>query len=293
MLCGKCGSHIAEGSICCPVCGTQVLSVGFSKAADLTVQQGLPGASTPRSHPPAAPSVRPAEVPFGQIRAQRPAAEFCAACGTGLEPGSRFCLACGQSVGQEAQPKREAPKPPKKKRKASRIILLSLALLLVAVAVGLVLYLMLGAKTPEAVAKEYLQAVLEGDAQSVLQFLPAEAVEELVEAEGYEDEAELCHQKAKDMAQMLDQFDPVWGPGWTYEIRSAEVRSWVAEETDRICEQYELSYGYEIQDAVIVYVDVQFKGQLRSETKTEKICLIQMDGKWYLDHLAHPDLFHC
>ena len=101
-------------------------------------------------------------------------------------------------------------------------VLIGLALLLVAAAVVLILYLVLGAQTPESMAENYLEAVLSSDAKTVVAMLPDGVSEDVLEAAGYEDREAFCTRKSEDMKEMLSLFNPIWGPGWTYEIKSSE-----------------------------------------------------------------------
>lgn len=284
MFCGKCGSHIADGSSCCPGCGRRIAASGFTRPMDLDAPVQT------HNNPPAAPAPRTAAVPVTPGKTG-----FCGHCGSPLQAGCDACVACGRPVrsSQKPTPSGKSVKPEKKKSKAPVVILLTFALLLIASAVALILYLVMGGETPETVAEQYINAIMKADATAVVNMLPDSVRQDVLEAADYDEDeqADFCAEKADDMKQTLSDLNMVWGPGWTYEIQDVEAYDWDESGLAALCELYSRSYDLEVEDAVAVEVDIYFRGQLGNETRTERVCLVQMNDQWYLDYLTDPDLF--
>ena len=101
--------------------------------------------------------------------------KFCEFCGAPMEDNVNFCGSCGKKQTEEAV---EAAATPKK---AGGFDPKNVPVIGAAVVVVLVLFLLFGGRGPEKTAKQFMKAVVRGNAKKIVKLMPKDVVKETLE----------------------------------------------------------------------------------------------------------------
>lgn len=113
---------------------------------------------------------------------------FCGECGTKNEVNSAFCSECGAKLEQNValEEAKNVVKPPRKPMsKSTKIVIIVVAFVVVAISV----FFIIGSKltSPEVIAKDYIKAVVEQDANKLYNYLDLEGDKTFVTKKMYSD----------------------------------------------------------------------------------------------------------
>ncbi len=227
---------------------------------------------------------------------------FCSKCGSEVPANSKFCPKCGAPTPQQAAPQPQpAPAPasgpapgptpgsapisqPKKiSTKAVGIGIGVIAVIVVAVVLFGVFGVFGGGK-PEDVARQYIEAQLNGDADKVYSLISPDVFDAMVENYYDGDEDELRDMVDDTYSSLEDMYADMYGEGWTYEIEVDEADEFDRDEVDDVEKNFEDIYDSEIKldGAAEVDVNVTFKDADGEEQDDYDyvVRLVKQGGKW-------------
>ena len=101
--------------------------------------------------------------------------KFCEFCGAPMEDNVNFCGSCGKKQTEEAVEVAATPK------KAGGFDPKNVPVIGAAVVVVLVLFLLFGGRGPEKTAKQFMKAVVRGNAKKIVKLMPKDVVKETLE----------------------------------------------------------------------------------------------------------------
>ena len=116
--------------------------------------------------------------------------KFCEFCGAPMEDNVNFCGSCGKKQTEEAVEMAATSK------KAGGFDFKNAPVIGAAVVVVLILFLLFGGRGPEKTAKQFMKAVVRGNAKKVVKLLPKDMVKEMM------DEADMSK---KELVEELDE----------------------------------------------------------------------------------------
>lgn len=124
-----------------------------------------------------------------------------------------------------------------------------------------------GGKGPEKVAKSYVNAMLDGDAKTVVKLTSSERIA----SSGYETKKLFTNHTEKTLDRAIEQYEDKYGDNWKYKVKVIDSYN---------CSDEMLEDG----KYVIVFLTVQHKGSgwFNDKEGTEDIELIlkKEGGKW-------------
>lgn len=229
---------------------------------------------------------------------------FCKNCGNQIPDGVAFCAACGTAAAPAA-PAAAAAAPAAPKADKSSLIKLIAVVAAVAIVLGLLISL-LGGGSPKSVAKDYVEASINGDIKAQYGLMVGK-MQKYIEKEvmdDYKDEAfdmmeERCDEadikvkisnfnqyykasKKLSKANLVEQY----GKGYKVKIEVREVEDMRSSELEEIQEAYDTD---ELEDYVkankikkgkIVTVKVIIDGKEDTQTFDRTVYVVKYKGKW-------------
>lgn len=220
---------------------------------------------------------------------------FCGNCGNQIPDGVGFCPNCGAATGaQQAPAVNEAPAAVATKKKMSKntiIGIVAVAAVVVAVAIILIAIFAGGgrANDPEGVVLGYMEDTMDGDIEAMLDYLPEDFVDALIENEYDGNRKEFIKEGEEEMSDALEMMEEM-GIKYSFEVVNVdepdkdELEEYIEYLNEDLKEYYDIEL--DIKDAAIVEVEITMKGEVMgeelNETDTEEFEVIKIGKKWYL-----------
>lgn len=184
---------------------------------------------------------------------------ICKNCGTDNQDGISFCTGCGEPLGEALAPAEE--KKTKKKtdflNKKNLLILSAAAGVLV---VLILLFALLFGNGAENAVEDLYDAVIKYDFDGIVEMLPPAVVSSIKDRLDLEN-SELEIVDSKEL-------------GATY----------IAEIDEAYQQTFGTNRGY-IENAAIVYIEIQWKGEALTRDRIS-VYMVEAEGEWYFDALS-------
>ena len=211
---------------------------------------------------------------------------YCGQCGAKNDDAAAYCGNCGARL-TPAQPNPVArPKP----RRSKAPVLA--AVVVVVIAIVLVVWNPFGGRSPEKVVGQFVDSVLDGDLDGVLDVLPDGMVKKAMGYEGISDsQMESLLEEGEDKLQsMLEQIDYYYG-NWDYEYEILSMEDLHGSELTNIQNRYE-ELGYDVSAAKVVDVGMTLLVDGEEEAyETTRIYLIEIGRSWYFETIYSDSVF--
>ena len=128
---------------------------------------------------------------------------------------------------------------------------------------------------PEKKAVKFIESMYNGDAQTYVNCLSDEVVEEVMEMYEYKTEELLVYALNKEFLDSIEEKKTLFGKKWKYDI--SVIDSYELDDTEEFGE-------YEIQE---VCLKVEHTGRIlllfkRNETEEFKVIMIKKDNEWFV-----------
>lgn len=212
---------------------------------------------------------------------------YCGQCGAKNDDAAAYCGNCGARL-TPAQPNPVArPKP-----RRSKAPVLAVAAVVVVLAIVLVVWNPFGGRSPEKVVGQFVDSVLDGDLDGVLDVLPDGMVKKAMGYEGISDsQMESLLEEGEDKLQsMLEQIDDYYG-NWDYEYEILSMEDLHGSELTNIQNRYE-ELGYDVSAAKVVDVGMTLLVDGEEEAyETTRIYLIEIGRSWYFETIYSDSVF--
>lgn len=212
---------------------------------------------------------------------------YCGQCGAKNDDAAAYCGNCGARL-TPAQPNPVArPKP----RRSKAPVLAAVAVVVV-IAIVLVVWNPFGGRSPEKVVGQFVDSVLDGDLDGVLDVLPDGMVKKAMGYEGISDsQMESLLEEGEDKLQsMLEQIDDYYG-NWDYEYEILSMEDLHGSELTNIQNRYE-ELGYDVSAAKVADVGMTLLVDGEEEAyETTRIYLIEIGRSWYFETIYSDSVF--
>jgi len=221
---------------------------------------------------------------------------FCGKCGTKNADDAMFCSGCGAKLNGGETVKSEIPATPvaaNPNGKNRKVGIIAVAVIVVAV-VGLV-SMLFGSRGYEDVVEKFVDAQFEADAETILELMPEELIEYVLEEEGLdEDEWDVFIEEAnEDLEKELDSLDRYLGKGWKISYEIKDDHNLLGNALDDLQDAYE-EMGIEVSEAKTVEVEISIiagKSGGEENKKSLDVCVIKVGRSWYLDMASMGGIF--
>lgn len=212
---------------------------------------------------------------------------YCGQCGAKNDDAAAYCGNCGARL-TPAQPNPVVrPKP-----RRSKAPVLAVAAVVVVLAIVLLVWKPFGGRSPEKVVGQFVDSVLDGDLDGVLDVLPDGMVKKAMGYEGISDsQMESLLEEGEDKLQsMLEQIDDYYG-NWDYEYEILSMEDLHGSELTNIQNRYE-ELGYDVSAAKVVDVGMTLLVDGEEEAyETTRIYLIEIGRSWYFETIYSYSVF--
>ncbi len=212
---------------------------------------------------------------------------YCGQCGAKNDDAAAYCGNCGARL-TPAQPNPVArPKP----RRSKAPVLAAVAVVVV-IAIVLVVWNPFGGRSPEKVVGQFVDSVLDGDLDGVLDVLPDGMVKKAMGYEGISDSQmeSLLEEGEDNLQSMLEQIDDYYG-NWDYEYEILSMEDLHGSELTNIQNRYE-ELGYDVSAAKVVDVGMTLLVDGEEEAyETTRIYLIEIGRSWYFETIYSDSVF--
>ena len=205
--------------------------------------------------------------------------KFCEFCGAPMEDNVNFCGSCGKKQTEEAV---EAAATPKK---AGGFDPKNVPVIGAAVVVVLILFLLFGGRGPEKTAKQFMKAVVRGNAKKVVKLLPKDMVKEMM------DEADMSKKEIiEELDESLGYFaDELEDYKFSYEvddvddIKGEELKDIKDELKEMGVSKKKVKKAKEVE----VEMTMREKGASKDEEETESltIVVVKIGRNWYVANM--------
>lgn len=203
--------------------------------------------------------------------------KFCEFCGAPMEDNVNFCGSCGKKQTEEAVEMAATSK------KAGGFDLKNAPVIGAAVVVVLILFLLFGGRGPEKTAKQFMKAVVRGNAKKVVKLLPKDMVKEMM------DEADMSKKElVEELDESLDEYKEEYLDGYKFSYEVDDVDDIEGEELAEL-KDYLKMMGIpkkKVKKAKEVEIEVtrREKGADRDEeeTESESVIVVKIGRNWYI-----------
>lgn len=297
MICKKCGENVPDGMSNCTVCGAEMVSSPFMRAANLDDSDLAPVMKTKQD---AVKTVAPQEIRINMGDPRKITAEetstakpqYCVNCGAVMEQDSRFCTNCGSSTDdaylatEEEINVNDAGKSTNKKP-----LIIGGAVAILVLVIGIALFALLSGRSAEKTVEKFIDAQFSADAEAIIELIPDEIVEYILDEEGYDEYDEFLEEGEDSLKDMLESVEDVYGEDWSYSFEITEMEEASNKKLRELKEEYEDEFDVEIDGAQTVKVKITVKGEDLEQTNSMKIKLVKIGNTWYVDAPSMGGLF--
>lgn len=276
MICNNCGTKVPDGSNRCYYCGAPIEPASAPEPRPAEYAAPTP-ASEPRPAEYAAPM--PSSEPVHEAYTA-PMSAVCAACGTPLAEGSSFCIGCGTPVSSVAAPAGKPPRTPKTsildKLPISKKKLIIAASALLAVVVAIIVIWAIFDDDRMDVAEDYCTAMLEGDAETIVELFPDEV-------KGFDDVEDLLEELEDNLYYYVERYADQYGDDWDFEVEPIHVNECDKDTLRSLNRNYDDEFDFKVDAAADVLVLVTIEGEDSEYGSVQTVRVVEINGDWYLD----------
>jgi hypothetical protein len=213
---------------------------------------------------------------------------YCGKCGEKNSDDAVFCVSCGAKLEGGQALKGNTTIELSQNDKNRKVGIIAVVVIVIAV-IGIILGLS-GGRGYKAAIKQYIDATFDGDAESIMELIPEEMINYLIEDEGYDDEDELIEELDEELQYTLDSLEKYLGEDWkvSYEILSTEDVT--GEDFDDLKDYYE-EMGVKVSASKKAEIEVTVKSGETEMSNSADIALIKIGHSWYMDMVSMGSLF--
>ena len=211
---------------------------------------------------------------------------FCGKCGEKNEDNAKFCVKCGEKFNNSQMEKNDVPKvnlpgSANDKNRKVGIAAVAIVLILVICVIGTAL----GGRSYKKTASQFIDAVFNADAKTMINLIPKSMVKSMVEEE-YDSKSEMI----EDFEEMLqsgfvDAMERYIGENWKLTYKVLKVEDVSSKKLKDIKEEYKETANINVSDAKIVKMELTLKSKDDDYSDTINIHLIKVGRSWYIDFL--------
>lgn len=212
---------------------------------------------------------------------------FCGKCGTKNDDNATFCVKCGEKLSNNQSAKSnsiiqlnsKASTSAKNKKVGIVSVLIFAVLLIIAV------FSLLGGRNYKETAKQFVAAIFEADASTIVDLLPKGTINAIIEEDEYDNKTQMIDDLEEELQDNLDDMEQYLGDDWNVAYEVLKVENCSSEELKEIKEAYKEELNTKVSNAKFVEVEFTIKAGDIDESDTIDICVIKIGRSWYIDSM--------
>lgn len=217
-------------------------------------------------------------------------AVFCSECGTRLaaegqpaNPAAAQNSAPAQNQVPVTQPVMNAVSPEaaqKKKHRRIGVIAVIVAVVLIAGLVTLGVFLF-GGRSYKSTVKQFMKAWEEQDAEVIIELMPEEALDTMMENDGFDSLEEAVEDLQEELDAEVEHYDEEYGD-WDISWKIIKEKDCSKSKMKEIQEGFEKQGVDDITEAKIVTVEGTLKYDEEEKTSELDVVVVKIGRSWYL-----------
>lgn len=204
---------------------------------------------------------------------------FCGKCGKENLDNAMFCSNCGGKLNNQNLAGSEFVLPVNPNNKNQKVGIIAI---IVAVIIAIIIVIALfGGRGYKATVKKFINAQFEGDADAIIDIIPDEMVEYIIEEE-YDDEDEMLEELEEEIEYYLDEIEEQFGKNWKFSYEIVDTDDVKGDDLEDLQDEYE-DVGIEVSAAKEVEIKIEFESKDLDTSNNLDIGLIKVGRSWYID----------
>lgn len=212
---------------------------------------------------------------------------FCGKCGTKNEDNAKFCVNCGEKFNNSQMEKSEPVTKLNLLGSANdknRKVGIAAVAIVIIMAIGIIAVLLRG-RSYETTADQFVEALFNADAKTIIKLMPKALVKYMVEDE-YDSRQEMIEELEEILQSgFIDAMERYIGEDWKMTHKVLDVDDLSSEKLKKIKEEYKEIVDIKISDAKKVKMELKIKAKDYDESEIINIYLIKVGRSWYVDSL--------
>lgn len=154
-----------------------------------------------------------------------------------------------------------------------------------ALAVIVALVFLLGGRSPEKTATDYVNAIFKADGKLYATLMPDELIEWTCDDLGLDSKKEFIEYLQDFLQGIVDDYDDNYDK-WSYSCKILDTEDYSKKDLRALSKQYEDEFDIKLDAAKTVETKVTFKLDGETSSSTERLVVIKVGGSWYMDYSA-------
>ncbi len=207
--------------------------------------------------------------------------KFCTQCGNQLGD-EKFCTKCGAPVPQDNIGEYVNTSSAAGRGKSNKnIMLMAIAAVVLVIVVICVVKIFGGGY--RSVANEYMEAMLDGDAEKIMSLMPDKYIDYIAEERYDGDRDEMTADLQDSLDEAFEEFEEEGVDVSDISYKIVEIRDWDKEDISDYNENFaEEGVGIKFSNAKTVKIEVTVSADGAKETDTDYCLVAKIGGAWYL-----------
>lgn len=216
---------------------------------------------------------------------------FCGKCGTKNDDSAMYCAKCGAKLKNNSDTANIRPvseiQTSVKNKKIGMAAVGAAAIVVVVLAVFL-----FGGRSYKAVIKQYVDNTFNADAKAIVELIPDDVMEYMMEEEGYDrdDLDDQIDEMEEYFENTIETLDDSLGKNWKMSYEILAVEDMKGDDLDDIKDSYE-DADIKVSAAKKVEVEIMITADETENSNTLDVSLIKVGRSWYLDTLSMGSFF--
>lgn len=184
---------------------------------------------------------------------------------------------------QYQQPQYQQPQYQQPAKSKNKIVGIVAAIAVIAVVVILAIVLF-GGGSAKGVAEDFVNAVLKGDTDKIVDCLPDDLIKSVAKDEGISVK-EARQEIAEEMESQLGDYTAVMGM-FDFKVKAVDEDDYDSDELRDVKDMYE-DFDVKVKDAETVEVEISLEFMGETESDTMDIPMVKIGGSWYVDVVSY------
>ncbi len=208
---------------------------------------------------------------------------FCGKCGTKNDDDAMFCAECGAKIneGQVSESNTTVAAAPNNKNRKVGMIAVAVIVAIVIVA-G---FAMFGGRSYKATAEKFVNASMEADAEAIIDLMPDEVIDYIIDSEGYDDYDEMIDDLDEELQDTVDTLEKHLKKDLKDLKISTEIlniENITGDDLDDIKDDYE-DMDCKVSAAKTLEVEITIESEETEISNSVDVGVIKIGRSWYLD----------
>ncbi len=205
---------------------------------------------------------------------------YCPLCGSENQDNAYYCHVCGEKLMPRQQPQAPVAKKERKPRRSRKKLWILLSVLILVLAIGGTTTFLLLRNGPRKIVNNTLKAYYAADVSTLFDLVHEDVLDEMFGSKSGIKAAKKTLENR--IESTFERYDENW-EAWSIEYRIVDVEKLEGDALEELQDLYDDEFDCEVTAAKEVMVKLTFIQDDTRRIYDELICVVKIDGKWYLD----------